>query len=323
MVPKFVLERFAKDGLITLETRGHKRVVSTSKAATRKNFYRRTRPDSSRIDDVEHSLSVLENQVAPTLNRVERDWPMANEDKAILAQHFGMQVVRVPKWRDWFNGFIADRLRDTHSDPFIRLDSGIVLPISMADRAEVASHLTSDTNRLHRMLRLGIRIASILGSMHWRLLVFDEPIIGISDHPVAQVPISWTVAAKEASFTHGAANCLEVYAPVSPWSVVLMTWINEPDPDIPWRATREQAGMINAKVKAQAEHQWMHHPDHEPAQSAETWVPITSQITPSYDPGIAENSPRRAMVTDILNRNDGGDSGEIELVFASWKRDAA
>lgn len=175
------------------------------------------------------------------------------------------------------------------------------------------------------MLRLGIRIASILGSMNWRLLVFDRPIIGISDHPVAQIPISWNEAAEREreSFAHGAANCLEVYAPVSPWSVILMTWINEPDPEIPWRATREQAGMINAKVKAQAEHQWMHHPDHEPAQSAEAWVPITSQITPSYNPDVAENSPRRAMVTDILNRSDGQDSDEIELVFASWKRDAA
>lgn len=81
--------------------------------------------------------------------------------------------------------------------------------------------------------------------------------------------------------------------------------------------------MINAKVKAQAEHQWMHHPDHEPAHSAETWVPITSQIVPSYDPEEAQASPRRAMVTEILNRTDWRKSDEIELVFASCKQDAA
>lgn len=322
MVPKFVLERFARDGQIALETNGVKRVVSTSKAATRKNFYRRTRPDRSRIDDVEHTLSQLENRVAPTLKMVERGWPVSNEEKAILAQHFGMQVVRVPKWKDWFNTFISGRLGEIDGDPFVRLDSGIVVPISSADREEVANHLTTDTNRLHRMLKLGVRIASILGSMHWRLLAFEEPMIGISDHPVVQIPISWPVATDGDPFDHGAANCLEVYAPVSPWSVILMTWINEPDPDIPWRATREQAGMINSKVKAQAEHQWMHHPDHEPAQTSDAWVPITSQIVPSYDPEVARASPRRAMVSDILERNDWRESDEIELVFASWK-DAA
>lgn len=323
MVPKFVLERFAKEGRIALETKGVKRVVSTSKAATRKNFYRRTRPDNSRIDDVEHSLSKLENHVAPTLNAVEQSWPVTNEEKAILAQHFGMQVVRVPKWRDWFNTFISGRLGEIQGDPFVRLENGIVVPISTADREQVASYLTTDTNRLHRMLRLGFRIASILGSMHWRLLAFDEPMIGISDHPVVQIPISWPVASGEDPFEHGAANCFEIYVPISPRSVILMTWINEPDPDIPWRSTREQAGLINAKVKAQAEHQWMHHPDHEPVQSAEAWVPITSQIAPSYDPEVARDSPRRAMVTEILNRIDWRKSDEIELVFASWKQDAA
>ena len=212
---------------------------------------------------------------------------------------------------------------EIQGDPFVRLENGIVVPISTADREQVASYLTTDTNRLHRMLRLGFRIASILGSMHWRLLAFDEPMIGISDHPVVQIPISWPVASGEDPFEHGAANCFEIYVPISPRSVILMTWINEPDPDIPWRSTREQAGLINAKVKAQAEHQWMHHPDHEPVQSAEAWVPITSQIAPSYDPEVARDSPRRAMVTEILNRIDWRKSDEIELVFASWKQDAA
>lgn len=148
--------------------------------------------------------------------------------------------------------------------------------------------------------------------------MFDDPVVGISDHPVVQIPMSLiTPSTSRGPFSHGALNSLEVYAPISPESVILMTWINQPDPTGYWRGTVEQAGMINSLVKGQAEHQWMYHPDYAPATSTERWVPITSQICPWYNPGLAESSPRRSMVADILNAPGADEMDHIELIFAN------
>ncbi|MBA3371064.1 MAG: DUF4238 domain-containing protein, partial [Thermoleophilaceae bacterium] len=78
------------------------KVISTRDAAVRKRFYRRTRPDGTPIDDVEHSLGLIEDRAAPILREIEQRWPLSFEDKHILGEFFALQVLRSPRSRQTY-----------------------------------------------------------------------------------------------------------------------------------------------------------------------------------------------------------------------------
>jgi Protein of unknown function (DUF4238) len=65
----------------------------------------------TRIDDVEWSLSQLENKAAPVLQTVEERWPLRFEEKLVLAELFGAQLVRGDRWREAYEAR-SDRLVD-------------------------------------------------------------------------------------------------------------------------------------------------------------------------------------------------------------------
>jgi hypothetical protein len=118
IVPKAYLSEFAEDGMIAMRLVGEteSRTISVKDAAVRTDYYSRTRPKTGeRIDDVEWSLGVLENVAIPTLRKVRDEWPPPADEKAKLAQLFGYQLVRGPRWREWY-----ESATDKFVDEFVR-----------------------------------------------------------------------------------------------------------------------------------------------------------------------------------------------------------
>lgn len=104
IVPKGYLRGFADGDKVAVRKPGSADIdlKSVDKTGTRPRFYRRERPrDGTKIDDVEWSLSHIEDKAPRVLRSIDDLWPLTAEDKAILAELFGYQVVRGPRWMAW------------------------------------------------------------------------------------------------------------------------------------------------------------------------------------------------------------------------------
>lgn len=103
IVPAGYLRGFAEGSMIARhvvalkhEKERRERKRSVKAVGTRKRPYSRTRPDGCRIDDVEDSISKLENQVE-VVREAHRRFPFCKDDRSVLAQFAGAQQVRGPK----------------------------------------------------------------------------------------------------------------------------------------------------------------------------------------------------------------------------------
>jgi hypothetical protein len=192
VVPAGYLRNFTQDDQleIRLATAPSKRTVTSVKnAGVQKGFYKRTRPDGSRIDDIEWSLSHIEALAAPVLREIESLWPLDLATKTMLAEFFGMQMIRGPRWRRWHESFTREYIDELRRG---NATSPTGEPVGAEALATMETHLLADTARLTRMLDLGPKVASVLGSMHWALVEFPAPLLATSDHPV----VAWPLAAR-------------------------------------------------------------------------------------------------------------------------------
>jgi Protein of unknown function (DUF4238) len=221
IVPRCYLRRFSVDDQIAvrLTDSGNKRIVSIDDAAVRRRFYRRTRPDGTAIDDVEWSLAQLEAAVAPILSTVEARWPLGEEAKPKLAEFFAFQALRGPRWRSWHEEFTRQAIEGQRRDPHHQLDSGVWIPVKQQQIDELEEQWLSDTERLKTMMDLANKLITIFASMRWDVLVFEENVLVLSDHPVVEWPLSATARLPGTPPRgHGVLNLLEVRIPLSPCS---------------------------------------------------------------------------------------------------------
>jgi hypothetical protein len=227
VVPRCYLRGFATDEKVELHVVGKRGTSTTSieNVCVRRAFYSRTRPrDGERIDDVEAALARLEAKVAPYLRSVEAEWPLTRDAKAALAEFFGVQLLRSPAWRNWYD----NHNRATFAEARERggmIVNGEFSPATKSELDDMEEWFRTDTQRLSRMLSLNPKAMTLLGSMRWDVVSFGAPILATSDHPLVTWPI--TGEAREpgpTSFAWGLGNLLEVAIPVSGTAAVLMTW---------------------------------------------------------------------------------------------------
>jgi uncharacterized protein DUF4238 len=291
IVPAGYLRAFASQNKIAVRKLGAatSSVKPVEKAGTRPRFYRRTRPSGDKIDDVEWSLSHIEDKAPPILRAIDELWPLDRDAKSVLAELFGYQVVRGPRWADWHNRFVGRLLQELFPDGG---DS-----LHQAER-----HLLSDTYRMTKMLDLGLRLTSLFGSMHWFLLQFATPLVVTSDHPVVVWPLD--VRGRPPRPTNdGPLNALEVRVPISPTRAVLMTWLNVNDaPGARFRCTRDQARNLNAFTVANADREWFHLPGTTPPIGAGSLLPLSPALINGYGTYAVQVSQRRAQVREWLEK---------------------
>jgi len=143
-------KNWALDGRIgVVQVREGKHLeMAVENVATRRHFYRRTRPaDGSEIDDIEWTLGQIESNATPLLQSFEEGWPYSGDDKLKLAVLFAFQLLRTPRWQDEY----TERTRQL-ADQYRREN-----PSALTDEEleEQLAYLVSDTHRLGKMLSHG------------------------------------------------------------------------------------------------------------------------------------------------------------------------
>lgn len=317
VVPRFWLNLWAVNNQLAMCPVGGTAdvLVSVKDAAVRGPFYRRTRRDGSKIDDVEASLAHLESTTAPLFDALTRAWPPTLATKGALAELFAFQIVRGPRWKEWHREFLARSMEERRRDPTITRESGLVVPISAKDLDALESELASDTQWLRRMMSVTPKLITLLGSMTWDLLTFDRDVLVLSDHPVVEWPLGDDMRAPQVFTDHGLANVLEVRLPLTPRALLLMTWRDEEDGTV-HECGDDIAANANAFFVAHAERQYMYVAGTVPPCGRGPFPALSVRLNRGYGSRTAEISDVRRRALESVNARAGDDAigGDTEII---------
>jgi hypothetical protein len=271
--------------------------------------------DAALSEEVETILRQTEQKAAPILREIELRWPLGREDRAQMAQFVAIHAVRGPAWRDAYD--IASML--AIGEELRRHRWG--------DRVErlAFAEFVSDPLRAEAMLKDVPRIASILMSMCWSLVKFDEPLLGSCDQPVVWFPLlrpsqRMPVTAIPRS---GFMDTIEVRFPLDSRRVLLLTWAPQPDLDEPIAGEFRHAADINRSTQAQAGRDWFYRPGTNPPSLApplldQACEPISLDVVPGYSFEVATTSRRRTEADALLNRLiQSGATNELSFVVVA------
>jgi hypothetical protein len=329
IIPRFWLRRFADDNdlICVVRPKGESEYkTSTRRAGIRNKFYSRTRPKTGeRIDDFEWSMSQLEGPSAQGISEIEANWPLNLEQKATLAQLFGLQLVRGPDYRFYHGRLAADEITRFVLDGAKIEQAAIEEAVDAEGLVPIATGVADDTERLLRMNLLSAKVSASLGSMTWTLLRRDADELALSDQPVAIWPIGIESQLRRAEklWVAGLVNLLEVRVPVSPRLAVLMTWADRPDDAEPVDINAQQAININSFTIVGADEEWFRLPGSDPRANQGPWFPLSRQLFEGYTTEAAQNSKVRREMHKRLNSRVGEDiqsldehgRATIEMIF--------
>ena len=132
--------------------------------------------------------------------------------------------------------------------------------------SELIRSLTSNEFRVSHMLETIPKTASLVASMHWTLLDFEGQLLATGDQPVTAVPLLGDNDRAEVAPmpSTGYVATTELRIALSPSRALLLTWMNDEDPERPLQCHDAVAVELNRAVVAQADREWFHHPEPAP-----------------------------------------------------------
>lgn len=291
VVPKFYLSRWAVENELVVHRPGTQRTIMTSprNAGVRGPFYRRTRPDGSKSDDFEWSLSQVEGPVSLIHRRLPHDWPLTLRDKTALAELFAIQSVRGPRYREWEAAQVREVARDMARSDLVRENPFLVERIPAAE-----AELGSVTVHGLRMLGVGKKLGSVLASMRWTLLTAPAANLATSDHPVVAWPIGAAKRTGQEDPFWAFAASLEIRIPLTPCTLLLATWERGPDRLEPVLMDLPMLRSANTLTIAGADKQWYSRPGAlSPPTTSKPVKPLSSWLPGNHDGGRAARDPAR------------------------------
>jgi hypothetical protein len=175
------------------------------------------------------------------------------------------------------------------------------------------------------------RVASLLASMQWVMVAFDDPILITSDQPVVPVPILEPNERREISVlpSTGYLNTIEFRFPVDPRHALLLIWVDGVDPLDPLVGDFDIACDLKRAVRAQADEEWFSTPPgtpqfiRPPFADVAVCSPVAPQLLAGYDRRTVEESIRRRKA-DAIQRQLTADyvPGQLDTIrFAQCWRD--
>jgi len=297
IVPAGYLRGFA-DGQMTMRhvvavrhpRQRREKEASVRKVGTRKRPYSRTRPDGSRLDDVEWAISQLENRVEVVRGASAR-FPFCEDDRTTVAHFAGAQQVRGPKWAQVYERLVNEARAD-----------GERAGMSKADAQHDARIMRSDTSRLVAMQRWLYGFSALFFAMRWTLVEFARPVLIACDHPI----VLWDAANRACAPTDlsgtGVKDLLEVRYPLNSTTCLLMTWLEDGDDPEVVRGNKVLARNINSFTRAAAEDEWFYKPDTKPPFGDERsrLLPLSTQIYGEYPDKLIAR--RRRLGIELASR---------------------
>lgn len=308
IVPRHYLDRFADEERqiqVVLVKDGHSFRNSTRNVAIRDEFYGRTRPDGSRIFDTEWSISILEGAAAELLRRIADNWPLGWQEKATLAQFFGLQLVRGPKHFEWRERVLRKGIKQAERGE-MKFAHGVP---NQEEIDATAEHMLSESARQLDMQLLTAKVSVAFGSMTWALVRFDRPLLALGDHPVTIWPIGSDLRRPRTTDlgTIGLRNLYEVRIPVSPQHALLMFWGDRVDEPEFLQGQKRHAKNLNSFSIGYSELEWFFNPEspRPPASKSRAWRSLSSELLPNYSHADAFHSKIRERVGESLQSEIG------------------
>ena len=135
--------------------------------------------DGKLVNWLDPAMAEVEGRALAIIRRVERCWPLDEEDKSnSVAQFIALQMMRGPAWRSWY-AIAVDRAADA-----IRAQRGRS-PVAIRRTTE---QMRSDSERHLRIVANLAPLATLIVNMHWTLLRCGSPRLATSDQPLCAVP---------------------------------------------------------------------------------------------------------------------------------------
>lgn len=267
---------------------GLQKVKSPAAVAWRRDWWGADDPALNRA--CEEACGRLECVMPALLAEVEQRWPLAVEDRAVLAQFVALHIVRTQGFADWF-AWERENSLEEFRDRFTKREGFDVFRREMR----------TDRQRALKILRMINKLGTLVASMHWTLIRFREPVLITSDQPVCPVPLlaDGTQAEVAAMPATGWIDTIEVRFPLTPRLALLGTWWVAPHGE-PVEGSWAHAVNLNGAVRAQAYRQWFQTPHREPAlppaitrEPVLHFAPISPKVIPGYSTQAARESGLR------------------------------
>lgn len=288
-------------------------LIGVRDAAVQRDFYRRERPMTGEaIYDVEWSLEQGELAAIPVLRDIVNRWPLRSEEKAKIGQFLAMQHLRGPAFKRWHERYVAQLAAELRADPKKWGKPPEGMTHEEAVERYIEQTLMSDTERLTQMQKSLRSVGTVMQSMHWTLVTFSKGRLATSDHPVVVWPLSRGRSTPVPNdLDAGVTDTLEVFAPLAPDVLLLMTWLDGKDQLRPTRGEGRHVATVNAFVKANANEQWFHEPGLEPWMTKGRRPPLSADLVAAYGLNEAVSSPRRhqarALAQTVANEEISND----------------
>lgn len=305
LVTRSYLEGWAAQGVLRpVSVRyGRQKLKAPAGVGWRQEWWGRDDPLANRV--CEESCGKLETVLPEALANIETRWPLAVEDRSVLAQFMALHVLRTEAFAAWF-GPTRDASIARFREHF---------PTQRAYE-RFRSTMQSDRERSKKLLSLINKLSSVFASMHSTLLRFDDPLLITGDQPVCPVPILTPGAVGELAPTPsgGWLETCEIRCPLTPRLALVASWYMG-SPAAPVSGTWAQAVNLNTSVVAQTVDQYFQMPEREPAMAPAIFLqprnllgPISAEILPEYSMDAAATSPLRqqtqAALTALIEDQD-------------------
>ncbi|XVV17870.1 DUF4238 domain-containing protein [Actinoplanes sp. CA-131856] len=179
-VPRFYLERFAKDGQLCVRDRvtGDARMSPTTKTGVIKDFYTFINLDGEKDGRLERILGVIEDGAKDLFDRLLSPFnhprPLATQESMHLGFFLAFQLQRTPQHRRMLE-LLGDFLAKTQHAHVPGIDQVRVVP-------EPNLHLEQMTKMVPRLSELFFDRPALLVTLDQPLLITcDEPIVLVTD----------------------------------------------------------------------------------------------------------------------------------------------
>jgi hypothetical protein len=303
VVPRVYQQAFAVDGQVAVHVDGNERCVlmPISEAGTRSRYYRRVRRGGESIDDVEASLSVVEDKAARPLAELIAGDLVTVERKRALTQFIALQMLRGPAFFERREEILKPLLDNLEAKDFKSAALATVGGNVEAARRQVVKAYLDPTQRFVTMLATAVKVANVLAHMRWNVLRFESSLLAYSDHPVVVWPETLDRTRPFPKQGFGPLSAFEIRLPLAPDVALLMNWVDRSDQvDVALRP--RAAAELNAFTIAQADRQWMHQPRSPPDVPTGPFLPLSRLVDPDYDQSVMSSSARRGRAAEFLNR---------------------
>lgn len=218
LITRAYLAQWASDGYLRPVHRewGSQKLRTPAAVGWRKSWWGEDDPQLNTT--CEQMCNQLETQVPDLLRRLPYEWPAAPEMRSPIAQFIVLHIVRTEGFADWLDA-ACDKSLSQHTEDF-----------SPEQYQAISEQVRSPQERARRCFGMINKMSTIIASMHWTLMTFDEPLLITSDQPVVAVPL--LEAGERAAITAvpeaGWMDTIEIRFPLSPRLALICSW-HEPN----------------------------------------------------------------------------------------------